>query len=77
MEAMDRLTLIYDESTKALVSRLIGESSGRVRLIKVDVGELPTPVLITSNHILTGALALKYLKESLSQVNSRPIGASG
>lgn len=55
--------MIYDESTMNLVKELLGKGITNVKLIKAYGDELPTPILITGNIVLTGLQAIQYIRD--------------
>ncbi|WP_291765228.1 hypothetical protein [Caldivirga sp. UBA161] len=59
---METITLIYDDSTMNLVKEVLGRGIANVKLIKAYGDELPTPILITGNIVLTGLQAVQYIK---------------
>ncbi|ABW01062.1 hypothetical protein Cmaq_0213 [Caldivirga maquilingensis IC-167] len=63
INGMEAITLIYDESTMNLVKELLGKGITNVKLIKAYGDELPTPILITGNIVLTGLQAIQYIRD--------------
>ncbi len=60
---METITLIYDDSTMSLVKEVLSKGITNVKLIKAYGDELPTPILITGNLMLTGLQAVQYIKD--------------
>ncbi len=60
---METITLIYDDSTINLVKELLSRGITNIKLIKAYGDELPTPILITGNIVLTGLQAVQYIKD--------------
>jgi hypothetical protein len=63
VNGMETITLIYDDSTMSLVKEVLSKGITNVKLIKAYGDELPTPILITGNVMLTGLQAVQYIKD--------------
>lgn len=59
---VETITLIYDDSTINLIKDLVDKGVANVKLVKAYGDELPTPILITNNVVLTGMQAIQYIK---------------
>jgi hypothetical protein len=63
--SMDTITLIYDDSTMGLIKDLLNRGAANIKLIKAYGDELPTPIVITGNIVLTGLQAVQYIRNVL------------